>query len=381
MPVGMLGRKVGMSQIYNEKGLAVPVTVMEVGPNTVLQVRSPELDGYHAIQLGFADKKRKSAIRSERGHVANLESKRSKAAASAGKPLREKANCEPQRYIREWRTAAAPEQKVGDKVTVKNFEGVAAVLNAFNTYFKRSGTPVGIPKGKAVGLRDFQHWTDSVIANYPHDINSNAEARDAIDVYRQVLANQPDNSVTIVTVGFLTNLANLQNSAPDKWSKLNGKELIKKKVKLLVCMAGIFPKGKEFNVEKDAAASQQVFTTWETPIIFSGFDIGVKIFTGLPLIHNDKIQNSPVKDVFRISIPQDPKDSAGRKSWDETAVLVAIKGYESYYTLQGGHIEVDNTGFNTWSNVEKKQYYLVEKVPAKEVQDIINKLIMHQPRK
>jgi hypothetical protein len=131
-----------------------------------------------------------------------------------------------------------------------NFEGVAAVMNAFNTYFKRSGTPVGVPKGKAVGLRDFQHWTDSIIANYPHDINSNAEARDAIDVYRQVLANQPDNSVTIVTVGFLTNLANLQNSASDKWSKLNGKELIKKKVKLLVCMAGIFPKGKEFNVEK-----------------------------------------------------------------------------------------------------------------------------------
>lgn len=127
MPVGMLGRKVGMSQIYNEKGLAIPVTVMEVGPNTVLQVRSPELDGYHAIQLGFVDKKRKSAIRSERGHVANLESKRSKAAASAGKPLREKANCEPQRYIREWRMVAAPEQKVGDKVTVKNFEGVAAV--------------------------------------------------------------------------------------------------------------------------------------------------------------------------------------------------------------------------------------------------------------
>jgi len=262
-----------------------------------------------------------------------------------------------------------------------NFEGVAAVMNAFNTYFKRSGTPVGVPKGKAVGLRDFQHWTDTIIAKYPHDINSNAEARDAIDVYRQVLANQPDNSVTIVTVGFLTNLANLQNSAPDKWSKLNGKELIKKKVKLLVCMAGIFPKGKEFNVEKDAAASQQVFSTWETPVIFSGFEIGAKIFTGLPLIHNDTIQNSPVKDVFRISIPLDIKDSAGRKSWDETAVLVAIKGYEPYYTLQGGHIEVDATGFNTWSNVDKKQYYLVEKVPAKTVQDIINKLMMHQPRK
>ena len=266
-------------------------------------------------------------------------------------------------------------------VASTNYEGVASVLNAFNTYFKRSGTLVGVPKGKAVGLRDFQHWTDTIIANYPHEIKTNFEAPDAIDVYRQVLANQRDNSVTIVTVGFLTNLANLQNSGPDKWSPLSGRQLIKKKVKQLVCMAGIFPKGKEFNVEKDAAASQQVFSTWETPIIFSGFEIGAKIFTGLPLIHNGAIQNSPVKDVFRISIPLDPKDIAGRKSWDETAVLVAIKGYEQYYTLQGGHIEVDATGFNTWSNEEKKQYYLVEKVPSSVVQDIINKLMMHQPRK
>lgn len=127
MSVGMLGRKIGMSQIYDEKGLAIPVTVMEVGPNTVLQIRQPELDGYHAIQLGFLDKKRKSAIRAERGHVANLDSKRSKKASSSGTPLREKANCEPQRFIREFRIETAPEAKVGDKFTVKQFEGVAAV--------------------------------------------------------------------------------------------------------------------------------------------------------------------------------------------------------------------------------------------------------------
>jgi large subunit ribosomal protein L3 len=127
MTVGMLGRKIGMSQIYDEKGLAIPVTVMEVGPNTVLQIRQPEIDGYHAIQLGYLDKKRKNAIRAERGHVANLDSKRSKKAAASGKSLREKANCEPQRFIREFRTATAPEAKVGDKFTVKQFEGVAAV--------------------------------------------------------------------------------------------------------------------------------------------------------------------------------------------------------------------------------------------------------------
>ena len=59
MRVGLLGRKVGMTQIYEADGTAVPVTVLECGPCTVLQVRTEERDGYHAVQLGFADKKRK----------------------------------------------------------------------------------------------------------------------------------------------------------------------------------------------------------------------------------------------------------------------------------------------------------------------------------
>ena len=61
MRVGLLGRKVGMTQIYTEDGTAVPVTVLECGPCTVLQVRTEDRDGYTAVQLGFADKKRKSA--------------------------------------------------------------------------------------------------------------------------------------------------------------------------------------------------------------------------------------------------------------------------------------------------------------------------------
>ena len=78
MRVGMLGRKVGMTQIYETDGTAVPITVLECGPCTVLQVRTADRDGYHAVQLGFADKKRKNASQAERGHAkkANAEPKR-----------------------------------------------------------------------------------------------------------------------------------------------------------------------------------------------------------------------------------------------------------------------------------------------------------------
>jgi pyrimidine-specific ribonucleoside hydrolase len=266
-------------------------------------------------------------------------------------------------------------------VASTKYEGVASVMNVFNTYFHRPDIPIGIPKQNGLTLRDWQHWTDTLIKNYPHKIKTNDEVPDAVEVYRKVLAAQPDTSVSIVTVGFLTNLSNLLKSQPDKYSSLDGKSLIKQKVKQLVCMAGKFPEGNEFNVKEDAASSQYVFSNWETPILFSGFEIGEKIKVGLPLIHNENIQHSPVKNVFSICIPMAHEDSAGRKSWDETAVLIAVKGYNSYYKLHYGHIEVAEDGSNTWSNEGKQQAYLEEAIPHEIVERYINSLIQHQPKK
>ena len=84
MARGILGRKVGMTQIYDDGGNVVPVTVIEAGPCHVLQLRTSERDGYEAVQLGFLDKPRRLASRSERGHVAKLSSKRSRIRSSAG---------------------------------------------------------------------------------------------------------------------------------------------------------------------------------------------------------------------------------------------------------------------------------------------------------
>ncbi len=259
------------------------------------------------------------------------------------------------------------------------YEGVAAVLNVFNTYFKKPGIPIGVPHGQALELRDWQHWTDTLIARYPHKIKSNNEVPDAVELYRKILSKQPDNSVTIVTVGFLTNIAHLLQSGPDQYSSLKGDELVKRKVKQLVCMAGRFPSGKEFNIDRDAPASQYVFSHWEKPVLFSGFEIGMKIKCGLPLVHDEAIKNSPVKDVFRICIPKAAEDSAGRSSWDETAVLVAIKGPKPFYSLQYGTIHITADGSNTWTD-EGKQCHLIETRPPAEVQRLIDELIMHQPK-
>lgn len=266
-------------------------------------------------------------------------------------------------------------------VASTKYEGVAAVFNVFNTYFNRPDIMIAVPEGKALELKDSQHWTDSLLLKYPHDIMKNDEVPGATEVYRKVLASQPDKSVTIVTVGFLTNLSALLQSGPDKYSRMSGKELVKQKVKQLVCMAGRFPSGSEFNVDRDADASKYVFENWETPVLFSGVEIGFKIKTGLPLIHNDAIINSPVKDVFRICIPMSPQDSAGRMSWDETAVLVAVKGYQPWYTIKQGKMVVAEDGSNSWDNKSLLHSYLVEAQSPATVEELINKLIMHQPEK
>ncbi len=272
------------------------------------------------------------------------------------------------------------EVKILATMASTKYDGVAGILNVFNTYFKRPGIPVGVPKGDALTLRDWQHWTDTLLAKYPHIIKTNNDAWDAVELYRKILAAQPDHSVTIVSIGFFTNLSNLLNTGADQYSSLSGKDLVKRKVKLLVSMAGKYPSGYEFNVMKDVPASNNVFANWPTRIIFSGFEIGEKIKAGLPLINNTAIKNDPVKDVFRISIPQAKEDSLGRKSWDETAVLVVIKGYPQWYTLHEGKMGVVTAdGKDTWDDNGKGQAYLVEKADYMEVQNLINELIQHQP--
>ncbi len=113
MSLGLLGTKVGMTQVFTADGTVEPVTVLQVGPCPVLQIKYPALqvdgttipkDGYAAVQLGYKDKPRRSAKRPEQGHVAaNLKSKRKEARLKAGVPIPPKADCEPQRYIREFR--------------------------------------------------------------------------------------------------------------------------------------------------------------------------------------------------------------------------------------------------------------------------------------
>lgn len=266
-------------------------------------------------------------------------------------------------------------------VASSKYPRVVPVLSILNTYFGRPDLPIGVPKGWAITDPDSQHWSDTLVARYPHALTTNEAAPDAVALYRKLLASQPDHSVTIITVGFLTNLANLLQSSPDQVSKLTGRQLVTRKVKQVVSMAGKFPAGREYNVHRDTTASKVVYADWPTPMLLSGFEIGQAIKTGLPLVQNKAIHNSPVQDVFRISLPLAASDRNGRMSWDQTAVLVAVEGPAPYYTTKTGRLLLGPDGRNTWDDAGKGQAHLVVNRPPAEVEALINKLIQHQPEK
>ncbi len=258
---------------------------------------------------------------------------------------------------------------------------VVPCIEIINRYFGRPDLPLGEPKTSGVNLTACQHWPDSLAAKYQHRIKKSSEADDAVCIYRKMLASNPDSSVTIVTVGFLTNLANLLKSQPDSLSNLSGEELVSKKVRLLVSMAGEYPKGREFNIYSDSVSSEYVFNDWPGKIIFTGGEIGSKIFTGLKLVNSD-IKDSPVKDVFRISLPLSEEDKNGRMSWDETAVLIAVYGTKGFFDTVAGTIIVNKDGSNGWENDSKGNHlYVVQKMDRKEMASFIEARMMHIPMK
>ena len=99
MTKGILGRKIGMTQVFAENGDLIPVTVIEAAPNVVLQKKTVEVDGYESVQLGFDDKREKLSNKPEKGHVA-------------------KANTAPKRFIRELRNVNLADYAIGQEVKV-----------------------------------------------------------------------------------------------------------------------------------------------------------------------------------------------------------------------------------------------------------------------
>ena len=274
-----------------------------------------------------------------------------------------------------------------------------AMCEIINAYYGRPGVLVGCAKsgGKSSSDGHVKRY-GAIVDKYAKWVRhrNSSDAPDATDVYRRVLAAQPDKSVVICSVGFLNNMAALLKSPSDGISTLDGKSLVAQKVKFWVAMACKYPSGGEYNSKTDPESSRIALESWPTLIVFSDYDYGKDCFAGRALAESG-VEGNPVADVFRIGLPtreeirKDPARSlrggygmGGRSAWDETAVLVAVRGPERYFNVERGTYRmVGDGGSNEWAPDAENGPHLriTEKLSKTEVGHIIDELMTRGPCK
>jgi hypothetical protein len=236
----------------------------------------------------------------------------------------------------------------------------AKAIDAINTWYNRGEIPVGIYK-------KFLHAPDpspylSRIAELPNDIPDNLnDVPSALDVYIQTLKSQPDNSVTIVSAGFLNNLADLLEVEP---------KLIAEKVKELVIMGGVNNDG--FNLVRHdlVNVSEKIFNDWPTPIVIS--QPGGDIMTGVTL-KETPVEN-PVREAYYYWFD---KSFKGRSSWDQIAVLYGVRGLK-YFSL----VEEGTGRFRNGYTIKMKtgwRSYITKNMTNEEYSKILDELMTKSP--
>ena len=247
----------------------------------------------------------------------------------------------------------------------------APSLDALNTYYGRPDLPIGVVKSAAPNRKS--DYAQDLAEAFPHDLTSSRAAPEATALYRELLARQPDSSVVIVSVGYLTNLANLLRSKPDTLSPLSGRELIRKKVKRYVSMGGRFPReedpGVYGNFKPAPQAARAVVEDWPTEIVFvGGGDFAHKYRTGGRLA-DDLPPSNPVRRAYewffdRASWAQGPT----HHSADLIAVWVAVRGLDpDFDVVTEGANHVFENGTNAWRrapNNEAQSYVVAQTEPA-----------------
>ena len=254
-------------------------------------------------------------------------------------------------------------------------------------------------------------YTADIVSKFPSPIKNTSQVVDAVALYRKVLAAQPDRSVTISSIGMLTNLKALLQTSADEHSELSGRELVARKVRHLAVMGGGYPKslehedaydhaygsvdggngcecnfcgayngGKDHAVASAASAYMVANMPPEVNITYSGFEVGIRVLTGGALSKCSPASN-PCRQAF---IDYEGGEGKSRFSWDPLTTLVAVRGPEaaacSDCNSSGANSVDAATGQNTWvpGKASNQTYLLLHDADAAAA--AINELLCRPPR-
>ena len=216
----------------------------------------------------------------------------------------------------------------------------AAFADVMNTYFGHGDVPVGLVRD---GIKEPKVWIDYAhVADtkdgegqpmFSRSIADYSSLPDGWRLYRRLLAAQPDHSVSIVSVGFVTCLAQLLASEADAYSLLSGVELVRRKVKCIYLQGGVFGEAEEpdFNFAQGITFAKTFFSLWpqEVDMVFSPMEAGQDVeYTPEQVIADVSWTDAhPIKQVY-----MQCDCNTGQRMWDVMPVVQAVEG-DALFTL------------------------------------------------
>ena len=257
----------------------------------------------------------------------------------------------------------------------------APFVDLVNTFYGRPDIPIGVvhdgktKEDSAMLKMPAEEHDANGKAVYPHRLQDGSQAPEAVQLLTTILSKQPDHSVTIAQIGFSTNLARLIET-PD------GRELAQRKVKTLYLMAGNFKNTEpEYNVYTDPPSAKALFANWPTPMIFSGFEIGLHITFPYEAIQRDfsYVRHHPIAEAYRLYVKK-PED---HPNWDSTAVLDAIEPDRGYFGLSApGQVALgpNNTTVFTPDPQGNRRYLILKPDQVSRIRQLIADLVSEPPQ-
>ncbi len=253
-------------------------------------------------------------------------------------------------------------------------------VHAVNTWYGRPELPIGTIKENAPYARD--EYMESVLDEYPHSLTQQS-APDVVNLYRKVLASQPDSSVTLIVVGPATNIYNLLNSPPDEISPLNGVDLIRKKIKLYAAGGngnGGLPQGKcgyNYYMDLEAASGELSLIPVEIPMVYAGGSgDDLKIGSALQQLREDHIIRRSYEEYY-------DGTARSRPTWDQLRVFFGSKPelHNLWDISSPGNITVGKDSIISYTVQPDRNRSYAYVNDLKEMRERLTELMLYDPRK